>query len=76
MSGMCGLFYFKMPKLKTRRAVAKRIKKTGSGKFKREMAWARHNLTKKSRNRKRRLRQNTLVSPADTKKIRRLLPYA
>ncbi|HWP48224.1 MAG TPA: 50S ribosomal protein L35 [Candidatus Limnocylindrales bacterium] len=65
-----------MPKIKTRRSAAKRFRKTASGKFKRERAYGSHILTKKSRKRKRRLKQNTLVSTEDLKKVRRLLPYA
>ncbi len=63
-----------MPKMKTNRATAKRIRKTGSGKFRRQRANKSHILTKKSRKRKRRLRQATLVSQADRKRVQRLLP--
>ena len=44
-----------MPKLKTRRAVAKRFKVTANGKLKRAHAFAKHILTKKSAKRKRNL---------------------
>ena len=37
-----------MPKMKTKRAAAKRFKVTGSGKLKRNKAYHRHILTKKS----------------------------
>ena len=37
-----------MPKMKTSRAAAKRFKKTGSGKLKRNKAYKSHILTKKS----------------------------
>ena len=63
-----------MPKMKTHRGAAKRFKKTGGGKFKRFQAFAGHKLGKKSANRKRHLRQSTLVSPADQKRVERLLP--
>lgn len=63
-----------MPKMKTNRAAAKRFKITGSGKIKRAKACKNHLLTKKSRDRKRRLRQGGLVSAADFKRIRVLLP--
>ena len=46
-----------MPKLKTRRAAAKRFSKTGSGKFRSHHAYASHILTKKSTKRKRGLRK-------------------
>ena len=45
-----------MPKIKTNRAAAKRFKKTGTGKLKRNKAYKSHILTKKSTKRKRNLR--------------------
>ncbi|HPU01416.1 MAG: 50S ribosomal protein L35 [Firmicutes bacterium] len=63
-----------MPKMKTHRGAAKRFKRTGSGKFKRFHAFKSHLLTKKCARRKRRLRQSTLVSPSDYKRVERLLP--
>jgi len=62
-----------MPKMKTNRATAKRVRKTGSGKLKRMRAFKSHILTKKDRKRKRRLRSSTLVAKCDVKRIRRLL---
>jgi large subunit ribosomal protein L35 len=62
-----------MPKMKTKRAAAKRLKKTGTGKIKRMRAYKSHILTKKDRKRKRRLRSSTLVSKADEKRVKRLL---
>jgi large subunit ribosomal protein L35 len=62
-----------MPKMKTHRGAAKRFKKTGSGKVKRAQAFKRHILTKKSPKRKRQLRQSTLISKADEKRIKRLI---
>ncbi len=62
-----------MPKMKTNRSAAKRFKKTGGGKFRRQRAYKSHILTKKTTKRKRRLRQRTLVSKADTKRVKRLL---
>lgn len=64
-----------MPKLKTNRSAAKRFRKTKTGKFKRCMAFGGHLLTGKSAKRRRRLRQATLVSGSDAKRIKRLLPY-
>ena len=64
-----------MPKLKTRKCVAKRFKITKSGKVKRTQAGKSHILTKKSRKRKRNLRHGTLVSSSFFKKIKRQLPY-
>lgn len=64
-----------MPKMKTNRGAAKRFKKTGSGKIKRNKAFSSHILTKKSTKRKRGLRQSDLVDAADHKSIKRILPY-
>ena len=63
-----------MPKIKTNRAAAKRFKKTGSGKFVYNKSHASHILTKKSRKRKRALRQSQIVDGADMREVRLLLP--
>jgi large subunit ribosomal protein L35 len=65
-----------MPKLKTHRGAAKRFRLTGSGKIRRNKAYARHILTKKSPKRKRNLRQSGLISKPDEKLIRRILRNA
>ncbi|MBI3322196.1 MAG: 50S ribosomal protein L35 [Candidatus Omnitrophica bacterium] len=65
-----------MPKMKTRRATAKRFRVTAKGRVKRGQAFRSHLMGGRSRDRKRRLRRNDLVSPADEKNIKRLLPYA
>ena len=62
-----------MPKMKTRRAAAKRFKRTASGKIKRNRAYKGHILAKKSPKRKRNLRKSTLVSKADYKRVDRLI---
>jgi len=62
-----------MPKMKTRRAAAKRFKKTAKGKLKRGKAYKSHILTKKSPKRKRKLRKPTLVDDADLKRVKRML---
>jgi len=54
-----------MPKIKTRRAAAKRFAVTGTGEFKRAKAFKSHILEKKSPARKRNLRKATLVAKAD-----------
>ncbi len=64
-----------MPKLKTKKAAAKRFRITGKGKVKRKKAFTRHMLTKKPRKRKRGLRKAGLVKKADLKKIKKLMPY-
>lgn len=65
-----------MPKIKTRRAAAKRFEVTGTGKFKRRRQNLRHILTKKSAKRKMRLGQSTLVDQTNEKAVRRMLPNA
>ncbi len=65
-----------MPKLKTHRGTAKRVKRTGTGRFKRRHAYHSHILTKKTRKRKRRLRASAMISDSEAKVIRRLVPYA
>ena len=62
-----------MPMQKTNRSAAKRFKKTGTGRYKRNKAFRSHILTKKSAKRKRQLRKPTLVSKADEKRVKRLL---
>ncbi len=62
-----------MPKMKTNKGAAKRLKRTASGRLKRGKQNRRHILTKKDRKRKRHLRAPTLVSKADEKRMKRLL---
>ncbi len=64
-----------MPKIKTNRGAAKRFRKTSSGKVRRRKAFASHILTKKSAKRKRNLRASTLVNKANSKAIKKLIPY-
>lgn len=64
-----------MPKLKTKRAVAKRFKVTGTGKLKRSKAYKRHILTKKSAKTKRNLRKPALVDATNVKTMKKVLPY-
>jgi large subunit ribosomal protein L35 len=65
-----------MPKIKTRRAAAKRFTMTGSGEIKRNKAFKSHILEKKSPKRKRNLRKAALASEADYSRIKSMLPYA
>ena len=61
-----------MPKKKTKRMARRRFKFTGTGKLKRRHAYKGHILTKKTRKRKRKLRQSAMVSHGD-RRIRHLL---
>lgn len=64
-----------MPKMKTRRAAAKRFSATGTGKLKRNKAYASHILETKSPKRKRNLRKATIATQADCKRLKNCLPY-
>ena len=64
-----------MPKMKTKRAAAKRLKATGTGKLMRQRGWKRHKLEGKNPKRKRRLRKAVLVSAADAPRLKRLVPH-
>ena len=64
-----------MPKMKTRKCAAKRIKQTGTGKYLHNKAGSRHILTKKSSKRKRRLRQDGEVKSTEIGRIKAALPY-
>ena len=62
-----------MPKLKTNRGAAKRFKVTAGGRIKRRKAFANHILTKKTRKRKRNLRQGTIIEDARMSEVLRRL---
>ena len=62
-----------MPKMKTNSGAKKRFSLTGSGKIKRNHAYKRHILTKKTTKAKRNLTYSGLVSPADESSVKSLL---
>jgi len=64
-----------MSKLKTRRAAAKRYRKTKTGKFMFKRPYKGHILEKKSPKQKRHMSQMGVASPGDAKNIRIMLPY-
>ena len=64
-----------MPKMKTKKAAAKRFRVTGTGRVRRPKAGGNHGMQEKSRKRLRRLRQNDMVHKSMQKRVRRLLPY-
>lgn len=64
-----------MPKIKTKRAAAKRFKKTATGLLKRHKAYKSHILTKKSAKRKRNLRKATITDSTNVKNMKKVLPY-
>lgn len=66
----------KMPKLKTKKAVAKRFKITATGKVMHYGAGGQHLLSHKSSKRKRRIKKlSVLKNKGDSKAVKRLLPY-
>lgn len=62
-----------MPKKKTNKSAAKRFSVTGTGKVKRNRAYHRHLLSKKSRDRKRLSRKSALVHKGQERTIKSLL---
>ncbi len=64
-----------MPKLKSRRAAAKRFRRTGSGKIMRRKAFKNHLLEHKTSVRKRRLSNQEVLSDGDAANVDLMLPY-
>lgn len=64
-----------MPKLKTHRGFAKRVKVTGTGKLKRSKAFHSHLLSSKTPKMKRRLSRADTIHPADAQRVKKLIPY-
>jgi large subunit ribosomal protein L35 len=62
-----------MPKMKTRKTAKKRFSLTGTGKVRRNKAFANHILTKKSPKRKRNFRGSALVHHSQVKKIKAMI---
>ena len=66
----------KKGKMKTNKSVAKRFKKTASGKFLRSKARRGHLMTSKNAKRKRAYRLKGAVEKTDSARLKVLLPYA
>jgi len=64
-----------MPKVKTKRGAAKRLKRTASGKLRRAGGWKQHKLEKKRPSRRRRLRGAKLIDKVDERRLKVLVPY-
>lgn len=66
-----------MPKMKTHRATAKRVKITATGKIKRSQTNKRHllNSNAKTSKRKARLRKATFVDKTMASNVKKMLPY-
>lgn len=64
-----------MPKIKTNRSAAKRFKVTGTGKLKRNKAYKRHILTKKTTKNKRNLRKAVITDETNVANMKKICPY-
>ncbi|MGB3652011.1 MAG: 50S ribosomal protein L35 [Rivularia sp. (in: cyanobacteria)] len=64
-----------MPKLKSRKAAAKRFRATGTGKIVRRKAFKNHILEKKTTEKKRGLSKAVIVDESDVENVRGMLPY-
>lgn len=62
-----------MPKMKSKKALTKRVKRTGSGKLVRHHAYTSHLAPHKTHKQKRHLRKGALVSASDYKRIKHLI---
>lgn len=62
-----------MPKMKSHSGLAKRVKKTGSGKLKRGHAYTSHRFHGKTKKQRRHLAKSALVSSSDYKRIKLML---
>lgn len=62
-----------MPKLKTHKGTAKRIKITSTGKLLRRRAFGNHLLAKKSKSRKRTIKTETVITGAIARNIKRVI---
>ena len=65
-----------MPKIKTRKGVAKRFRFTASGKVKKKKAGLRHLMSSKNSRRKKKLGRPSVLTRTETRLIEKLLPYA
>lgn len=65
-----------MPKMKTRKCVAKRFKVTGSGKVMRRRPGRKHLMRKKNSKRKRHLALEATLESGDHRRMKLALPYA
>jgi len=64
-----------MPKLKSKSGAKKRFRATGTGKILHNHAYKRHGMRKRPQDMKRKARGTTVLSDADSKIVRKFLPY-
>ena len=62
-----------MPKMKSHRGLAKRVKLTGSGKLKRSHEYTSHRFHGKTKKQRRHLAKPATVHPTDFKRIKEML---
>ena len=65
-----------MPKLKTKSSAKKRFRFTANGKIKAGQTGKRHGMIKRSNEQIRNLRGTRALSPSETQRIKRWMPYA
>jgi len=64
-----------MPKLKSRKAAAKRFRRSGSGKIMRRKAFKNHLLEHKTRSKKNNLSKIAVLHDSDKENVELMLPY-
>lgn len=64
-----------MPKLKTRKCISKRVKRTASGKYKFSKPGRRHLMTCKNGKKKRHMRKAGILPASHEKRLKAALPY-
>ncbi len=64
-----------MPKMKTKRAAAKRFRTTGRGKVRANVGFKQHNLRKRQQDMKRERRGTFILKEGDADLVRTFLPY-
>lgn len=64
-----------MPKMKTHRGAAKRMKVTAKGKVKRHKAYSNHRAMRKGLRQRKELAKGTLIHENNEARVKRLLPY-
>ncbi len=65
-----------MPKMKTKSSAKKRFRFTANGKIKAGQTGKRHGMIKRSNEQIRNLRGTRTLSPSETQRIKRWMPYA
>ncbi len=64
-----------MPKLKTKSSAKKRFSLSAAGKVRKNSAYKRHNLRKRSQKMKRKARGSSEMAAVDSPRIKKFLPY-